>query len=324
MDYFTPHDQAMLSDIDADLGSTGTTLLPDSAGAIIAPGVRQQLLVGSGKLGRVYLLDRNNLGKFDPATDHVVQQVVTPLVGVFGTGGYFVGTAAYFLGTLYYVDGHTHTAMAFPLVESRISPRPTSQSAATYNIFGASPTISANQSANAIVWTLDRHTNELHAYDAANLGHELYNTDQAPGYRDWLGSVVKFTVPTVANGHVYVGTSNALIGYGLLSPTPPAPPASPPTPAEVRVAMVTRLYHDILGQAPGPQQLNAGTQVLARGRSIQPLAARLWFSPRHRKMAQSGIDPGMAFPSVLAHTQLLAQSLRLHAFSTSRFPRLRP
>jgi fibronectin type 3 domain-containing protein len=221
VDYFTPSNQATLDQADLDLGSGGELLLPDSAGSTAHP----HLLVGAGKEGTIYLIDRDNMGHFDPAADHVVQSLPGVLSGSFDT-------PAFYNGTLYYVGGsntggpndHGKTfSLATGLFKTTA---PTSQTPDTFSYPGSTPSISANGNAGGVVWDLDRGTNQLRAYDAANYASELYTSSQS-GSRDTLGAVVKFTVPTVANGHVYVGTSNALVAYGLLTPTaPPAAPAS--------------------------------------------------------------------------------------------------
>jgi hypothetical protein len=56
----------------------------------------------------------------------------------------------------------------------------------------------------------------LHAYDATNLAHELYNSNQASG-RDQFGAGNKFITPTVADGKVFVGTASGVAVFGLLN-----------------------------------------------------------------------------------------------------------
>jgi fibronectin type 3 domain-containing protein len=214
VDYFTPFNQNALNNGDVDLGSGAIVLLPDAAGSPAHP----HLLLGAGKEGRVYLIDRDNMGKYDPATDHVVQHNSL----IHGS----LDTPAFFNGTIYYVGGYGDVAKAFSIANAMLASNPSSQSNDSYGYPGSTPSISANGMSNAIVWTLDRASNELRAYDAGNLGTELYNSDQAPNKRDGLGSYVKFTVPTVLNGHVYVGTSGSLVAYGLLQ-VPTATPAAP-------------------------------------------------------------------------------------------------
>jgi len=104
---------------------------------------------------------------------------------------------------------------------SRISTAPSSHSANTFGFPGATPTISANGSQAGIVWVLENaafRTKKpaiLHAYDANDVLHELYNSQQA-GSRDTLPLGVGFAVPTVANGKVYVGTVSELDVFGVM------------------------------------------------------------------------------------------------------------
>jgi hypothetical protein len=123
---------------------------------------------------------------------------------------------AYFNGTVYY-GGVSDRLKAFAVVNAKLGPSPASQSASSFGFPGTTPSISANGTANGIVWAAE-NTNPavLHAYDAGNLAHELYNSNQAAGGRDQFGAGNKFIVPTVANGKVYVGTTNGVGVFGLL------------------------------------------------------------------------------------------------------------
>jgi hypothetical protein len=208
-DYFTPSNESDLNQEDGDLGSGGVVLLPDSAGSAGHP----HLLVEGGKQGNLYLVDRDNLGKFDPDADHVVQTV--------GTGYSVFDTPAYWNNTLYniHVNDQAH---AYPVSNGAIAPDPLSSSPEGFSYPGATPSLSASGATNGIVWALDRRADELRAYDATDLGRELYTSSQAAGDRDALDhGVTTFAVPTVANGRVYVGTDGALVGYGLFRGAPP-------------------------------------------------------------------------------------------------------
>jgi hypothetical protein len=225
-DYFTPYDQANLNGGDLDLGSGGPLLLPDSVGSSTHP----QLMVGSGKEGRIYLIDRNNMGKFDPRTDHVVQETNnTTITGSFDT-------PAYYNNTIYYVGGSNignpnDVGKTFSISNGQMSLTPTSQGPDAYGYPGSTPSVSANGSTNGIVWDLDTGTNQLRAYNASGYNNELYTSGQAANNRDaMVGSVIKFSVPTVANGKVYVGSSNSLVVYGLFNQIG-APQPAPPEPA---------------------------------------------------------------------------------------------
>jgi hypothetical protein len=213
VDYFTPFDEVSLSSADLDLGSGAPLLLPDSVGSTSHP----HLLIGAGKAGRIYLIDRDNMGKFDPSSDHVVERQ-TILNMTFGT-------AAYLNGTFYYVAADA-VGKAFTLTNASFNATPRSQTSDSFGSPGSTPSISANAGLDGIVWDIDRGSSELRAYNARNYGQELYTSSQAANNRDGLGVAVKFTLPTIVNGKVYIGTSKSLVVYGLLH-TPAAASETP-------------------------------------------------------------------------------------------------
>lgn len=218
-DYFTPADTANLTAQDLDLGAAGPILPPTQQGAA-AP----NLVIVGGKDGKIYLISRDNMGQFNSASNSNVQTVVIgnpePTNGLFGT------PAA--LGTSIYFGEVNESLELFTFSSGLLSSAPTAQSSNVFLYPGTSPMISTNGS-SSIVWALDLHAYVggtpngtvntpgpavLHAYDGATL-KELYNSSQA-ATRDTAGNALKFTSPTIANGHVYVGTANRLDVYGLL------------------------------------------------------------------------------------------------------------
>ena len=212
-DFFTPFNEAILNQNDRDVGAGGLLLLPDSMGSAATP----HLMVGGGKEGRIYLLNRDNLGRFDPNTDHVVQELLLP-DGIFDTPALF-GNSIYFAAAF----RHGEPATAYSIINAVLSSAPTSQSHDLFFFPGSTASISANGSTNGIVWDVDKSSAQLRAYNATNYALELYTSARAPGGRDLLGTATKFAVPTVANGRVYVGTASALVVYGLLGPTTTLP-----------------------------------------------------------------------------------------------------
>jgi uncharacterized protein (TIGR03437 family) len=205
VDYFAPFNQLDLNRRDLDTGSSGTLLLPDSAGSPQHP----HLLTSAGKEGRIYLLDRDNLGHFQAGSD---SQIVQSLAGA--VGGMF-SIPAYFSGTVYF-SGSGDNVKAFPIANAALASTPSSQSATKMGGLGSAPSISANGATNGIVWVTESSGGGiLRAYDAANLANEIYDSGQNRA-RDALGSYVKFSTPTIANGKVYAGTQNSLAVYGLL------------------------------------------------------------------------------------------------------------
>jgi len=204
-DYFTPFNYADLNGRDLDVGSAGVSLLPDEAGSALHP----HLMVGAGKEGRIYLLDRSALGGLHSGSDsQIAQSIPSAIGGLFGNPAYY-GKNIYFCGA-------NDRLKAFAVINGEMTVTPGSQSAATMAYPGCVPTISANGPSGGIVWIVDP-SGLLRAYDAAGLANELYNSNQNRA-RDSLGAAVKFSVPTVANGKVYAGTQNSLAVYGPLSP----------------------------------------------------------------------------------------------------------
>jgi len=205
-DYFALFNTADESNTDTDLGSGGAMLLPDFTDA---SGTLRHLAVGAGKDGNIYVVDRDNMGKFNATRNNIYQQLTGAIGSEFGAPSYFNNTVFY--------GGVSDRLKAFSIVSARLSTSPSSQSATVFAYPGATPSVSANGTNNGIVWAAENGTPAvLHAYDATNLTHELYNSSQAPGGRDQFGAGNKFIAPTVVNGKVYVGTTNGVGVFGLL------------------------------------------------------------------------------------------------------------
>ena len=210
-DYFTPYDQATMASKDLDLGSGGLTLIPDQ------PGPYPHLLVGAGKQSKIYLINRdlmttgNNHFDSTGTVDSVVQTVSGQITGSFGT-------PAYFNGRIYY-GGTKDKLKAFALSNGALSSTPVSTGPRTFSAPGATPSVSANGTNNGIVWALQAGSPAvLAAYYPTNLTTEMYSSDQAAANRDQLANGVKFAVPTIANGKVYVGNQYSVAVFGLLDP----------------------------------------------------------------------------------------------------------
>jgi len=220
VDFYTPNNQAALNAADWDLGSGGPMIAPTQSGAA-AP----SLILCGGKDGVIYIVNRSNMGHYSATTDHAVQKLVIgqpePINGNFFTPANWNGYV--------YFGGMNEPMMAFKFANGLLPSSPSSQTMKVFGYPGPSTTISANGTSNAIAWALDNskfvggdlagHVNTsgpavLHAYRADDLSVELYNSSQA-GARDTAGIAIKFTIPTVANGHVYVGGVKQLTVYGI-------------------------------------------------------------------------------------------------------------
>jgi len=208
-DFFTPHNWDALNQDDIDLGSSGVILLPDQ------PGPHPHLMVAGGKEGKIYLLDRDNLGQVHTDFDNVVQILPGSQV-LFDNPAYFDAGAPDSRWVYFAAIGGT--LQAYQLTNGLLSATPTSQSSTAFGYPGATPSISANGTANGIVWVLEGRAGDpgvLHAYDALNLGNELFNSEQVAA-RDEFGPVNKFAIPTVADGKVFVGGAENVAIFGLL------------------------------------------------------------------------------------------------------------
>jgi hypothetical protein len=209
-DYFTLYNVVEQSSVDTDLGSGGTLLLPDVSDS---GGTTRHLMVGAGKDGNLYVVNRDSMGRFNPNNNDAIWQ---ELPGVLGGGIW--STPAYFNGAVYY-GPKGGALLAFTLSNAMLSAAPSSQSAASFAYPGTAAAVSASGTANGIVWA---HENAgsgaavLHAYDAANLANELYNSTQAANGRDSFGAANKFITPTIADGKVLVGTTAGVGVFGLL------------------------------------------------------------------------------------------------------------
>jgi len=209
-DYFTPYNQRALDEDDNDLGSGGPVLIPDQSGP------HPHLLAVAGKGADIYLLDRDHLGHFEPTEDdrRAVQTIPAALAG-----GAF-GAPAYWNHHLYFI-GNDDVVKDF-VIEGGVLK---SAGRGTVRIMdpGATPTISANGTRNAIAWALSsKHWNEpdgppevLRAFDASDVSRQLYSSEQIPA-RDRGGVGLRFNIPLVVNGRVYVGAKGELEVYGLL------------------------------------------------------------------------------------------------------------
>lgn len=211
-DFFTPGNQSTLDANDDDVGASGTALLIDQTSGPVT-----HLLVGGSKASIIFVINRDNFGKFNASTDAAVQE--------FSVNGHSFSTPAFWNNNLYYFGTQYTTqqvgqSFAFNPATGKFSTTASAQTPSGFGFPGATPSISGTPTAtNGIVWAIDAAsygTSDngsaaagpaiLHAYSASSLATELWNSSQAASGRDTAGNAVKFTVPTVANGKVYIGT----------------------------------------------------------------------------------------------------------------------
>jgi hypothetical protein len=205
-DYFTPHDQERISNADSDIGSSGPTLLPDQ------PGPHRHLLLQPTKDSTIYVIDRDHMGKYHRDSDALVQTVT------LGGGGY---------GAIAYWNGHAFFAASddnlrdYAIRNGQLVLK--TSSSMKFENPGATPSISADASKNAIVWAIstkvwngsDDRPAVLYAFDATKLGAPIYTSEQN-GARDRAAMATRFVIPIVVNGRVYFAARGEVEVYGLL------------------------------------------------------------------------------------------------------------
>jgi hypothetical protein len=221
MDYFTPFNEEDMQENDADLGASGTSVLFDQT-------TGPQYMVGGSKPGMIYVVDRTNMGQHNSTTDQVVQE--------WTADGKSFSTPAFWNNTLYYFGvqfgtGHAGESFTFNTGTGMFTTTPSASTPSTFRFNGATPSVSASSATtNGIVWALETGSHGtdanppfppagpavLHAFDANNIGTELWNSSMNAS--DAAGNAVKFTVPTIANGKVYVPTrgNDDTLGNGTI------------------------------------------------------------------------------------------------------------
>ena len=205
-DYFSMWNEVSESTADLDYGSGSAMLLPDmtdSTGAV------RQLAFSSGKDGNIYVVRRDNLGKFNPTQNNIWQEIDLGAHEIRSTPAYFNGRV--------YMSARDIGIQAFTITNAKLSTSPTSQTSNVFGYPGTIPVVSANGTTNGIVWaSTTANPSTLYAYDATNLGTQLYNSTQAANGRDSFGIANKFNSPTVVAGKVFVPTHTGVAVFGLL------------------------------------------------------------------------------------------------------------
>jgi hypothetical protein len=208
-DYFNMFNTVSESNVDEDLGSGGAMVVPnikDSSGVV------HTLVVGAGKDMNIYLANRANMGKFNSSNNNNLYQEIKGQLG-----GQVFSSPAYNNKKIYYgAVGDAIKAFAFNSA-GMLNASPASATSTRFGFPGATPSISGSTAGNLILWATENTSPAvLHAFSANNLGLALYNSTQAAGGRDNFGNGNKFITPTIANGKVYVGTTNGVGVFGLL------------------------------------------------------------------------------------------------------------
>jgi hypothetical protein len=205
-DYFTPHDQDRISHADTDVGSSGPTLLPDQ------PGPHRHLLLQPTKDSTIYVIDRDNMGKFHRDSDALIE--------IIHVAGPSLGAMAYWNGRAFFAASDDHLR-AYTVKNGQLAPGVSSRM--KFKDPGATPSVSADGNKNGIVWAIatkswdgpDNKPAVLYAFDATKLGEPIYTSEQN-SQRDRAALATRFVFPVVVNGRVYFAARGEVEVYGLL------------------------------------------------------------------------------------------------------------
>ncbi len=209
-DYFAPFNVAELDAKDKDLGSGGPVLLPPQSGP------HPRVVVIAGKEGTIYLIDRDFMGHYQPNNDSQAVQTIP------SAGGGVCGSMAYWNHNFYVVSNSSKDALRqFAVNQGKLMLKAASGS--RFPATCATPTVSANGVRDGVLWVLrskawnDADENAvLYAFDAVDSSRLLYDSEQNP-FRDRAGLALRFNIPVIMNGHVYVGAKHEVDVYGLLT-----------------------------------------------------------------------------------------------------------
>jgi hypothetical protein len=213
VDYFTPYNWSTINATDLDIGSGCPALLPNQSGT-----AHPNLIVSGTKDGKIYVIDRDLMGKFQSGSNSQIPQTINlnPASVTSGTRPRMYGSPAYWNGHVYVATANGNLR-SYALSNSHLSL--SSHSGDQFTSRGPIPVVSGNGTTNGIVWLNDRITSSgvvvLRAYNAANVTTQIYSSAQN-STRDSIGNGMPFTVPTVANGRVYVGAKGKVAVFGTI------------------------------------------------------------------------------------------------------------